>query len=255
MSETATGGQGAGRRSRWQHVEEQRDREVLVWIGRFRFVTVDVLARRFGVSEQRTRARVRRLETEGLVHRPRRHVSDSAVIYLTPAGARAIGSRRHRAPRVDTHRAHEYALTQLVCQLELTAGPGLLVLTERDARDREATGPRRFSVDVSDGRGGTAKRWPDVILVEDGRTVALEVEFAEKGSTRLRQMLDAYLASSMEEVRFLVSSHTLAARLSKLAGQQSQGMLAFSPTLCAITVAPWIGVSEEDAEKIRQRLA
>jgi hypothetical protein len=54
-------------RGRRQHVEADRDREWLRWIGRFRFVTADLLALRFGVSVQQARNRVRRLARDGLV--------------------------------------------------------------------------------------------------------------------------------------------------------------------------------------------
>ena len=250
----AKGMQRTGERERWGKVEAARDRDVLVWIGRFRFVTTDVLARRFGVSAQRMRARVRRLEQRGHVQRVARLPNQAAVIYLTPRGSAEIGSRRHRPPRPDTHRAHELALTELVCQLEQAARPGLEVLTERDARDREATSQRRYSVDVTDEQGRRAKRWADVLITSPTRTVAMELEFAEKSSARLRGILDSYLASSMSEVRFLVSSPTLAGRLSLLAAQQAHGMRAFSATLCAITIAPWSGVTPDVADAIRARL-
>ncbi len=245
-----------GERTRWTYVEAERDRAVLAWIGRFRFVTIEALAARFEVSHERMRARVRRLEAQGLVHRAPRLPSQAAVLYLTPAGARTAGSRRHRAPRPDTHRVHELALATLVCELEhkLAARPELSVLTERDARDQEGDGTRRFSVDVVDDRGRKATRWPDVIIASATRTVAIEVEFAEKGSDRLRAILDAYLASTMTEVRYLVSSPTLAGRLQRLAREQARGMRAFSPRLCAITIHPWGGVSPDVADQIRARL-
>lgn len=255
MAMAAKGTQRSGERSRWTYVEAERDRAVLIWIGRFRFVTVEVLAERFAVSIQRTRARIRRLEAQGLVQRAPRLPTQAAVLALTPAGARAAGSRRHRAPRPDTHRVHELALAELVCELELADRPGLEILTERDARDREADGTRRYSVDVHDDRGRLAKRWPDVLITSPKTIVAIEVEFAEKGSERLRGILDAYLASGMAEVRFLISSPALAARLKRLAAEQARGMRAFNPQLCAITIHPWRGVTPEDAEKIRARLA
>ncbi len=253
----ARGMQRPGERARWAYVEAVKDREVLEWVGRFRFVTIDALAQRFEVSLQRMRARIRRLEQQRLVQRAARLPNQAAVLYLTPAGARHVGSRRHRAPRPDTHRVHELALARLVCELELKLADrrDLDVLTERDARDREGDGERRYSVDVVDDRGTRAIRWPDVMIAGATRVVAIEVEFAEKGSERLRGILDAYLASAMSEVRFLVSSPTLAGRLKRLAAQQAHGMHAFAPTLCKVTIAPWSGVRPEVAEKIRARLA
>lgn len=84
-----------------------------------------------------------------------------------------------------------------------------------------------------------------MLITSPTRTVVIEVEFAEKGSERLCGILDAYLAGDMAEVRFLVSSPTLAARLQRLAAEQARGMCAFNPQLCAITSNPCRGVPPE----------
>jgi hypothetical protein len=54
----------------WER-EQDFDRELMLWMTRFAFTTVAVLSARWGVSEQRMRARLRRLETTGLVQRRR----------------------------------------------------------------------------------------------------------------------------------------------------------------------------------------
>src|SRR4051794_11747758 len=69
-----------GRRA-WS--EAERDRAMLWWIGRFRFVTARELSVRFGVSEQRVNARVRRFLHAGLVAEHRPHNNTSRVVFLT----------------------------------------------------------------------------------------------------------------------------------------------------------------------------
>ncbi|MDP9441379.1 MAG: hypothetical protein M3P34_04200, partial [Actinomycetota bacterium] len=54
-------------RCAWEVEEARRDVEVLAWAGRFRFVTGQAIAWRFGMSWQHANARVRRLERLGLL--------------------------------------------------------------------------------------------------------------------------------------------------------------------------------------------
>jgi len=86
------------------------------------------------------------------------------------------------------------------------------VLTERECRQREAAEPAdRFSVDVAG-----ARRWPDVVVdAVDGRR-AFEIEFASKGTARLRQIVGAYERSRYGEVRFLVRDAALGRRIASL---------------------------------------
>ncbi len=238
-----------GERQRWAHVESARDTEVLAWIARFQFVTLEVLASRFGVSVTRIGVRVRRLEQLGYVRRVTGLMGQAHAIYLAPAGAKHIGSTRRRAPRPSLQRDHELALTQLVCRLEL-ARPDLEVLTERDAREQERAGDRRFSVDVRAEHGGTAKRWPDVSLTDGIRTVACEVEFAAKGTERLSRILEAYIASSLAEVRFYVVDPLIARRIARLKRDLRVAYGLPGSRLCRIEVQPWSTVSAETRARI-----
>src|SRR4051812_36040877 len=52
-------------RAAWERGHAARDLEVLRWVARFRFVTGRAVAERFGVSLQRSNARLRRLEPLG----------------------------------------------------------------------------------------------------------------------------------------------------------------------------------------------
>ncbi|WP_187368778.1 replication-relaxation family protein [Baekduia soli] len=243
-------------RGRRDAVEAERDWRWLQFVGRFRFVTTDLLAVRFGVSGRRARARVSRLESHGLLVGVRDHVSQSRAIYLTPKGARSIGRRpRRKAPRVAVQREHELAVVALAIDLELAASPGIEILTERDCRGREADGLGRHSIDLIDDRGMTSRRWPDLIVGSDQRRVAIEIEFASKAASRLASIVASYLASSLAEVRFLVASPALAARLQRTRTIQRGRLInqRITPTT-TMTIAAWPGAPDHVRDQIALRL-
>ena len=181
---------GMPARARRAATESRRDRDWLLWLARFRFVTAADLAARFGVSEQQARARVRRLQAAGLLGCTRAHVGQPFAIYMTPHGAAVLGlPGRFRVPRAGVQRKHELAIVRFVAALERRA-PGLAVLTERECRRREAETSERFSVDVL-GPGRRARRWPDAVVQLPRRRAAVEFEFTTKSKERLRQIVGA----------------------------------------------------------------
>lgn len=243
MEERSGGGVLVERR-RKAASEARRDREMLAWVGRFRFVTTDVLAMRFAVSENRVNVRLGRFERAGLVVRHAVSPTHPRAIYLTPRGASAIGRPRRRAPHADAHREHEHAITTLVTQLELAnedASASASILTERDARALEATTDDRFSVEVASARYGLERRWPDVIIETPERRTAIEIEFADKGTTRLKSIIAGYLGSTtFREVRFLVRDAPLRKRIEKHAHHASAPSSSlFAASQPAIVVESW----------------
>lgn len=78
-----------------------------MWINRFRYTNVQLLAMRFGVAAQNVRVRLKRLEAGGMVRLERRSVVEPWIVSLTPAGAKAVEHRPRRAPRAELHQAHE----------------------------------------------------------------------------------------------------------------------------------------------------
>jgi DNA-binding transcriptional ArsR family regulator len=232
------------RASRAQH-EARRDEELLRWIARFRFVTADVLAYRFDVSTRRVNARLARLAEAGLVTLHREHVSEPRAVFVTARGAAAVGAARRRAPRPDTHRTHELAIVWLAARTELaTAGrTDLRVVTEREARSLEAAGSRRYSADIAKVSDQQERRWPDLVLESSTRRVAVEIELAPKGATRLRGIVEGYAAAPwFDEVRFLVRDERLARRLGDLAlcrpAAEPAGRFTARP---AVAIVSWRG--------------
>jgi predicted ArsR family transcriptional regulator len=86
-------------RQRWEQQDTDRDVELLVWISRFRFVTAEVVAERFGITVQRVRAGLKRLEAAGLLASWRGHVSQAEAFWITSHGGAVLGQRRRRPPQ------------------------------------------------------------------------------------------------------------------------------------------------------------
>lgn len=231
-------------------VEAVRDREMLVWISRFRFVTVDELALRFGVSTRSANARVSRMRAAGLVGCQRELAGQRRAVFITGPACRLLGLPVRRAPRPEVHRVHELGIANLAARHELD-DPDVQVLTEREGRRVEAEGGRRCSVDAIDPSRGLVRRWPDLILEGGRKRVAIEIEIAEKGTDRLAQIVADYaLSDAFGEVRFLVATEPLARRLFPLCRRADHQLGGRT----ALIVAPWDGVGGERCERIRGTL-
>jgi hypothetical protein len=145
--DTVAGPQSGVVRRRWAQVEAPRDREWLRWLGRFRFVTAELMGLRFGVSVQKARKRLMRLADADLVSVHRSSFGLVSVFVLPPRGAQLLGSpRRRRDPRPEVHREHELAIVDFAAKLELAAATEAQVLSERECRRLTAQGPNRYSV-------------------------------------------------------------------------------------------------------------
>ena len=208
---------------------------------------------------QKARRRVRRLEQEGFVARERSHLAEDYAVFLTGAGAARVDLPRRRPPRVHVQREHELAIVWLTSRLERAGGT--VVETERECRQREAGREERRSVDVWRHRGERQdrRRWPDLALQRDGRLIAVEIEFAPKGTKRLEGIVDAYVqCPHYDGVRFLLSDPALAARLTKIVDQQVEwvrrGMFGARSRL-DITVGPWTGGTEAQRRAVSNAIA
>ena len=238
-------------RCSWEVDEARRDVEVLAWIGRFRFVTPEAIAERFGVSWQRANARVRRLERLGLVGCAREHVSQPRAVFLTGRGHELLGQPRRRAPRAQVQREHEAAIVWLVTQLERDASAGVQVLTERECRRLEVASDRRYSVELDD----RARRWADVVVERGDRRRAIEIEFAPKGTARLAHIVAAWQRSEYDEVFFFVRSAALGRRIQSVIPQPL--VLHGGPArhTARVRVQPWPELPDQDRERLARALA
>jgi len=203
-------------RQRRQHEQRPVDLELLRWLSRFRFVSAELVEARFGVSARKCRKRLGRLEAAGLALAHQPHLAAPKLYAIGPKGRTLLGLEQRRPPRWDVQVVHELAIVGLVTEFE-TSRPGLRVLSERDCRRAEAQRAGRFSVTCQDRRLGLVRRWPDVVVEDAGRRMAVEIELAPKPSARLRTILLGYIAAqTYGEVQFLCGSPALERRVSGL---------------------------------------
>lgn len=200
----------------WDVEGAREDTELVWWIGRFRFVTVEAAAGRLGVSRQRAQARLQRLARRGLVGATRSHRAQPAAWYLTPAGSVLVGGERRRPPRADVQREHEAAIVELVAELE-AEHPDAVVLTERECRRAERDQERRCSIELPGGVG--LRHWPDVVLIDGEAIDAYEIELTPKSTPRLRAILGGYRDSDCRAVHYIAGTQ-LARRIARLAERE-----------------------------------
>jgi hypothetical protein len=230
-------------RCAWETDQTRRDLEVLAWVGRFRFVEPRAIAERFGVSWQQANARVRRLERLGLVGTERRHMFQSRAVFLTGRGCELLGRPRRRPPRAQVQREHEAAIVWLVTRLEREHEPAR-VLTERECRRLEADGEQRYSLRLQ-GRGDR-QRWPDVVVEHPDRYEAFEIEFAPKGTARLRRIIEAYqLGSPYTRTTIYVTNAALGLRIARLARRTPYVSARLSLRSDEVVVEPWPALAPE----------
>lgn len=188
--------------------EQARDVAVLAWAARFRFVTIGALAVRWQVTEQRMRARVRRLEREGLVLRVRRWTNHPTAIYPSERGLDRLGLAARARPRFDGRFGHELAVIKRVLAAEAFFREAQLeatVFTERDARRAEADAATQFAIEVRDAAHRRRRHWPDYVVATGEGSTAVELEFSAKATVRLRSIVRGYLrASAYEFVDFVL---------------------------------------------------
>jgi hypothetical protein len=200
--------------------ERELDLAVLAWSARFAFVTCSTLAWRWGVSEQKMRKRVRRLEREGFVRRVQDGRNQPARVVVTERGGDACGLTI-RTSRGRESLGHELAVIKRVMAIEAYfAGHGPVaarVLTERDMRrdQRRDDGPK-WAVRVVLPHGRPAKRWPDYVVQTSKGTTAVELEFSLKATRRLRSILRGYEETSQYDfVDFVVPERRQDAQLAR----------------------------------------
>ncbi len=218
-------------------------------------MTPRAISERFGVSWQQANARVRRLERLKLLGCERQHLTQPQAVFLTGRGHELLGWERRRSPRADVQREHEAAIVWLITDLERHAGPGVEVLTERECRKREAAEPaRRYSVDVAHGGPrNDRRRWPDAVVESTDDRRAFEIEFAPKGTDRLKRIVDAYqVGSPYCDVVFFVKNARLGQRIQRLARQRRPSRF-FNIDLAHVHVEAWPALPvESHAELVRQ---
>jgi Helix-turn-helix domain len=191
----------------------QTDQAYLLWLVRVRYATAPQLARRFGVGEHTAYYHLQKLRRAGLVvHTP---IVGSplglpplsgtvfaggayGVFRPTVAGCGFVNSSLRPPTFAPGSYWHTLGLAELTLAFELE-GKG--VLTEREVRGMDpdpATGRVPYAIPVSSAdQPGKPKEpflhYPDLVLVQDdGRIIAVELELSRKWASKWKAILKAY---------------------------------------------------------------
>lgn len=111
------------------------------------------------------------------------------------------------------------------------------VLTEREIRERASFG-EIWSVRLPGP--GAKVRWPDLVVIREGRATAIELELAAKRSHRLARIIDGYeRQTTYERVRFVIDQGAVAERVARIASGWRPGNSPNTVPARRIDIEPW----------------
>lgn len=170
----------------------QRDLAIVEWIGRVGAVTVDQVARRFGLSRTRAYVCVGRCVAMGLLERTRLLHRAPALLVATREGLSGAGLALPRA-RLSPALARHHETFGLVAVWLAERHGGRAVLSERELRLQESRVERPIaSAEVGALPSGAPRlHRPDFAVVGD-EVVAFEVEVTAKAPRRLEHLVRSW---------------------------------------------------------------
>jgi hypothetical protein len=197
-----------------------RDGELVEWLGRLGAAGVEHVMARFGMGRTVAYRRLAACVEAGVVERARLVHGEPSLYLATRLGLAYVGLSQLEVCRVSVASvSHWRACADVALQL---AGEGR-VRSVRELRvaERDAGRPIASAI-IGELPGGRAKlHRPDLVLrAPDGSTIAVEVELAVKGATRLEQILRGYAHNrELTRVRYYASPQAARAvrRASRLA--------------------------------------
>jgi len=171
---------------------QERDVEIVRWLGRVRLATVGEVQTRFGLARSKAYGRLKGLVDLGLV-RHERGVPGHGVFLATRDGLKLAETDLAPATMSLGALRHDLAVADVVARLERV---GELVWTERELRrHQQLTGESWFRPRVIRRGVHDARHWPDLVMpVGEGPRlwVAAEVELSTKSAERIDAILAGY---------------------------------------------------------------
>lgn len=185
----------------------ERDRQLVCFVGRHGLVAMRHVMDALGVGRTAAYRRVAACEERGLIERLEILRSEAGLLRATRDGLRYAGLGVPRAKVSPGTVNHMLRCTTVGRQLEAQHGPDR-VLTERELRFAEQVeGKKIASAEVGEYRGGPRLHRPDLVVVAEIGTIAVEVELTPKSPARLQSILRGWkwevMAKKVAEVRYL----------------------------------------------------
>lgn len=194
----------------------RRDLRILEWIGRFYGVTRDQVQWRFGIEHRSTAyRRLQVLKQHRLL--THRQIFDHApgVYTATKAGLAMVDSPLAVPRFVESRYLHELDVVDVAIEYQRDGYP---IVTEREIRKVDTQVPAKdrtawltYAVRVYDGTKVT-KHYPDLVVVDGKKLIAVEVEHARKRAKRLRPIIQGYVQSfNISGLQYIVTGRDRAA--------------------------------------------
>ena len=170
-----------------------RDWEIVHWIGRMGAATLDQVRARFALGRTAAYRRVAVAVDAGLVERVSLLRAQPALLRATRRGLRYVGLPLGVAQAPPELVGHWIACGWVAVALEREFGPGS-VRSEREVRQLERCQGRAVaSARLGEKPDGSERlHLPDLAVVREERTVAIEVELTPKAPKRLEAIVRAW---------------------------------------------------------------
>ena len=170
-----------------------RDRELVGWIARMGAVGIGQVQGRFGVCRSVSYEVVARLVEAGLIERVSTLPGDPTLLSPTPQGIAYAGLGLPPARVTPGAVDHWLACADTALWAERRWGRESL-MSERELRfaELDASKPIASAIvgELPDGRPMLHR--PDLVVRDDGRTIAIEVELTPKAPRRLQTIVRAW---------------------------------------------------------------
>jgi hypothetical protein len=192
----------------------ERDMRILGWLGRFPAgATVRQVSRRFEMGENRAYRRLKQLAGAGLASYEKLLHPRPGGVYLPTAEGLAVAGLELTPPRADlrTH-VHDLGVVDVAIESELA---GVEVLTERELRVAAPNGGPYAIAAAGDAAGVL----PDLVVLEEGKPVAVEIKAGDVPRPQLARLLAAYASGGRyDSVVIAVQRPEVGKRVEELAG-------------------------------------
>jgi hypothetical protein len=169
-----------------------RDAELVEWLGRLGAAGVEHVMARFGMGRTVAYRRLAACVQAGVIERARLVHGQPSLYLATRLGLAYVGLSQLEVCRVSVASVHHWHACADIA-LRLTSEGPLRSVRELRLAERERGHPIASAI-LGDLPGGRLKlHRPDLVLRRaDGSTVAIEVELAVKGASRLERILRGY---------------------------------------------------------------
>ena len=159
----------------------RRDRDLLRWVNKVGFVTIELIAAKFDVALSTAYGRVKKLLDHGYLHHQRIYYGLPGIYYAAKRAIEWIGSDLPLVKNISAG-SYDHDLQVTKIMLMLSKKHDCEFVSERELRYLRAQGGIAQRRHIADGE----------LLLGD-KKIAVEVELSTKGNRRLQKIMNEYM--------------------------------------------------------------